>query len=172
MENIRRFFHYLANLEWTERRQHVCKFCDRTNFASIVYEDDDLIAIDNIRLAGQFHWLIMPKLHVVRDIEALGPDHIPLLQAMDAVKSTLLEREFPALAPRPIVLAGYHRGRRPLFRSVFYPDIVSIHHLHLHVIVRPRLAMWLFKYPSWLPLMWKSDATVMRGVTERAAKSI
>ncbi|KAI0854593.1 hypothetical protein F4860DRAFT_508115 [Xylaria cubensis] len=171
MENVKRFFHYLTNLEWTERIQHECIFCDRANFGSIVYEDEDLIAIDNIRPAGQFHWLIMPKLHIIRDIEALDDGHIPLLQAMDAVKNTLLEQELSELPPPSVILAGYHRGRRPLVHSVYYPDIVSIHHLHLHVIVRPRIAMWLFKYPTWLPLMWKSDATVMQEITQRATKS-
>ncbi|KAI1740012.1 hypothetical protein F4680DRAFT_420935 [Xylaria scruposa] len=171
MENIKQFFRYLTNLEWQERIQHECIFCDRANFASIVYEDEDLIAIDNIRPAGQFHWLIMPKLHVIRDIEALDVGHIPLLQAMDAVKNTLLEKEFPELPLPPFILAGYHRGRRPLVHSVYYPDIVSIHHLHLHVIVRPRLAMWLFKYPPWLSLMWKSDATVMQEIMQRATNS-
>jgi hypothetical protein len=38
MEFIKNSFSYLARLEWTERVQHDCKFCDRSNFASIVYE--------------------------------------------------------------------------------------------------------------------------------------
>ncbi|KAK0702252.1 hypothetical protein B0H67DRAFT_500629 [Lasiosphaeris hirsuta] len=164
MELLRRAFHYLANLEWTERVQKTCVFCDRANFASIVYEDNDIIAIDNRRLAGQFHWLIIPKPHNVRDVEALNVNHLPLLQAMDRVKTNLLSHSCPEV-PMSDVHAGYHRGRRPLFGSVHYPDIVSIHHLHLHVIVRPHLSMWLFKYPPWLPFMWKSDATVLRDLT-------
>lgn len=38
MESIKKFISYLISLEWTEQVQHVCKFCDRTNFTSIVYE--------------------------------------------------------------------------------------------------------------------------------------
>ena len=37
METTKRAIHYLANLEWTERVQLVCKFCDQANFESIVY---------------------------------------------------------------------------------------------------------------------------------------
>lgn len=46
--------------------------------------------------------------------------------------------------------------------GVHWPDIVSVHHVHLHVIVEPRPLLWLFKYPPWLPLMWKSDDAVLR----------
>jgi diadenosine tetraphosphate (Ap4A) HIT family hydrolase len=37
-----------------------------------------LIAVDTIRPAGQLHWLIIPKRHDARDIEALNSDHLPL----------------------------------------------------------------------------------------------
>ncbi|PQK11519.1 hypothetical protein BB8028_0003g01440 [Beauveria bassiana] len=160
---LKEIWHYLANLEWTERVQLICKFCHRGNFTNIVYEDDDVIAIDNVRLAGQHHWLIMPKRHVARDIESLNGGHAALLEEMDRVKDYLLEQNCPDL-PRSAVHSGYHRGRRKLVGNIFYPDIVSIHHLHLHVIVRPRLAMRLFKYPPWLPLMWKSDTRVLREI--------
>lgn len=82
---------------------------------------------------------------------------------MDDVKHRLLSDSCLDI-PRSDVLSGYHRGRRPLYGDIYYPDIISIHHLHLHVIVRPHWLLWLFKYPSWLPLMWKSDAAVMQEI--------
>ena len=98
MESIWKTWIYLTTLEWTERVQHNCKFCDQSNFASIVYEvrskrthkrtvislnqDDQIIAVDNIRLAGQFHWLIMPKKHIARDIEGLSEDHLGLCESL------------------------------------------------------------------------------------------
>ena len=85
---------------------------------------------------------------------------------MDAVKRTLIETHCPD-APLSAIHAGYHRGRRPLLGSIFYPDIVSIHHLHLHVIVKPRPAITFFKYPWWLPLMWKSDMAILKEVRQR-----
>ncbi|KAI0965033.1 hypothetical protein F4678DRAFT_453950 [Xylaria arbuscula] len=167
MEAIRRFLYYLANLEWTERVQHTCIFCDRSNFAKIVYEDDEIIAIENLRLAGQLHWLIMPKAHTIRDVEALNGDHMITLQEMDRVKNQLINQHC-ANVPRSSILSGYHRGRRPLVGKIYFPDIVSIHHLHLHVIVRPRFILKLLKYPAWLPLMWKSDVRVMQEIRRLA----
>ncbi|KAI5926856.1 hypothetical protein F4810DRAFT_653827 [Camillea tinctor] len=169
MERIKLIFRYLMNLEWTEKIQHYCIFCDRANFGGIAYEDDDLIAIHNIRSAGQLHWLIMPKSHVARDIESLNGEHIALLQAMDRVKQHLLASHCPGVSPTD-VHSGYHRGRRPLVAGIYYPDIVSIHHLHLHVIVKPRAWLRFFKYPGWLPLMWRSDVAVLRRVQRLAAK--
>ncbi|PNP43670.1 hypothetical protein TGAMA5MH_04642 [Trichoderma gamsii] len=78
METLRRIFHYLTHLEWTEQKQHVCIFCDRKNFAEIVYEDAQIVVINNRRLAGQTHWLILPKEHAVRDIENLNSSHLKL----------------------------------------------------------------------------------------------
>ncbi|KAI2625148.1 hypothetical protein GGS21DRAFT_309685 [Xylaria nigripes] len=163
MEKLGGIFHYLANLEWTERVQHTCIFCDRANFAEIAYEDDVVIAVVNRRLAGQYHWLIMPTAHGIRDIEGLDGTHLPTLQAMERAKKMLLEKHCNEIQ-RSEIVSGFHRGRRPLWRNIFYPDIVSVHHLHLHVIVRPRLVLRIFKYPAWCPLMWKSDDRVFREV--------
>lgn len=38
METLRKIFRYLANLEWTERKQHDCIFCDRKKLQNTVYE--------------------------------------------------------------------------------------------------------------------------------------
>ncbi|KAM0518969.1 hypothetical protein ACHAPE_003960 [Trichoderma viride] len=171
METLRRIFHYLTHLEWTERKQHVCIFCDRKNFAEIIHEDAQIVVINNRRLAGQIHWLILPKDHAVRDIENLDSSHLKLLQRMDEVKRQLIQERCPNIPPSWIH-SGYHRGRRPLLGSLFYPDIISIHHLHLHVIVKPRRMLLWFKYPPWLRLMWKSDTRVLREVEMLSSKQI
>ncbi|KAF2181132.1 histidine triad-like motif-containing protein [Zopfia rhizophila CBS 207.26] len=157
---LRKIVRYLAGLEWTEKKQDVCRFCDHQNFQKIVYQDDHTIAFENARLAGQLHWLLIPVEHV-RDVEALTGEHVHLLERLEDVKTLLLERYCPDVSPS-VIHSGYHRGRRPLVGSLFWPDIVSIHHLHLHVIVETQWYMKLFKYPAWLPLMWKSDEQVMR----------
>jgi hypothetical protein len=41
-----------------------------------LFKDEDVIAVENLRLAGQFHWLVMPKAHTIRDIEALNGNHL------------------------------------------------------------------------------------------------
>ena len=43
-----------------------------------------------------------------------------------------------------------------------FPDIISVHHLHLHVIIEPSWFAWLLKYPWWFPWMWVSDEWVLK----------
>lgn len=126
----------------------------------------------------------------LRDVEALVTEDVPLckndptaskehlyawltiltpvspVEKMDEVKKLLLRKHYPGLSSWHIH-AGYHRGRRPLLGAIAWPDIVSVHHLHLHVIVRPRFWLCAFKYPAWTPLMWVSDEKVMREVRRR-----
>lgn len=121
----------------------------------------------------------------IRDIEALTIADLPLrkfapfptsyativrtlkelisevVKDMEAVKKKLLSKHFPTVKQSELH-CGYHRGRRPFIGSIIWPDIVSVHHLHLHIIIKPHVSAWLFKYPSWLPLMWKSDGKVIR----------
>ena len=85
---------------------------------------------------------------------------------MDRIKKELLKANFPDRSPKEIH-SGYHRGRRGLIGPIILPDIVSVHHLHLHVIVEPRFMLRMFKYPVWLRLMWMSDERVM---TEAASR--
>lgn len=38
MDRLRQILHYLAHLEWTERKQHDCIFCNRERLRDVVYE--------------------------------------------------------------------------------------------------------------------------------------
>jgi len=79
---------------------------------------------------------------------------------MQEAKQTLLQEHYPNIDPVSIH-TGYHRGHRPLFGVWGFPDIISVHHLHLHVIIEPRpMQKWL-KYPAWNPLMWINDDDVL-----------
>lgn len=85
---------------------------------------------------------------------------------MENVKQDLLTEKYPDILPSE-VHCGYHRGRRQIIRGIILPDIVSIHHMHLHVIVRPRPMLRFFKYPFWLLAMWVSDDRLMRRLKGR-----
>jgi diadenosine tetraphosphate (Ap4A) HIT family hydrolase len=52
-------------------------------------QNNEVIAIETIRPAGQFHWLILPKEHAVRDIENLGGEHVELREYI-SIKSKYL----------------------------------------------------------------------------------
>ncbi|KAI0884139.1 uncharacterized protein GGS22DRAFT_194746 [Annulohypoxylon maeteangense] len=94
----------------------------------------------------------MPKSHDWRDIENLGPKDAHLIKSMIELKEKLLKKNCPKVSPAD-VHTGFHRGRRVLIGNIFWPDIISIHHLHMHVIVGPRFWLKFFKYPPWLSLM-------------------
>ncbi|PKK45547.1 hypothetical protein CI102_9877 [Trichoderma harzianum] len=173
LQKIKEVFRYLANLQWAEHFQKKCIFCNiKAN--EIIVENDLCIAINNITNAGEAHWLILPRSHI-RDIENLSSEHLELLRSMDELKRLLLSRR-PGLSPSEIH-SGYHRGGRIFFgRFSFlrfrFPDTISVHHLHLHVIVRPQFLKKWFKYPPWLPLMWKSDEKLLREVEKLASKGM
>ncbi|KAK2594838.1 hypothetical protein QQS21_007466 [Conoideocrella luteorostrata] len=168
MDFFRRVWHYLKNLEWTEKKQHDCKFCDKRNFTNIAFEDEKVFVVDNRRKAGREHWLILPKsppARHIRDIEALTSEDVPLLEHMKSVKQMILAAQ-PQPIPPSTIHSGYHRGRRTL-GPIILPDIISVHHLHLHVMVEPPIFIRIFKYPSWLRLMWLSDEKVLRLIRDR-----
>ncbi|MCJ1348850.1 Histidine triad nucleotide-binding protein 3 [Peltigera leucophlebia] len=169
MERVKKTLHYLSNLEWTEKKQNRCIFCEPGELKNPLFENEDIIAVDNLRKAGLGHWLIIPKVgstRHIRDCEALTEEDIPLLKALDTVKDQLLRKHFPNIQ-RSAVLAGFHRGRRHFHGPIMFPDIVSIHHLHLHIIIEPFKTLALFKYPSWFRFMWISDQAIMEQVKGR-----
>lgn len=67
-----------------EFRQHSLRgvLCDAVLVTRVCtdkgLQDGQIIVIDNRRLAGQIHWLILPKEHTVRDIENLDSSHLEL----------------------------------------------------------------------------------------------
>jgi hypothetical protein len=82
---------------------------------------------------------------------------------MNRVMKRLLEEKYSNIAPSEIY-TGYHRGHRPLggwFGSFGAPDIISVQHLHLHVIIQPYWHCTWLRYPFWFPLMWVSAESVL-----------
>lgn len=102
-----------------------CTFCgahERPDQFKIVYEDELLVAFEDIRPAAKHHVLVCPK-HHVESVKALTKEDIPLLQAMQKAGSEILDgHETPSDERR----MGFH-----------IPPIVAISHLHLHVQALP-----------------------------------
>lgn len=95
-------------------------------------------------------------------------DLVCLVQELDNVKKHLLQAYYPDI-PKEHVHSGYHRGHRPMVGTLGLPDIISVHHLHLHVIVYPFSILKMFKYPNWLSLMWANDEEILqRAVTHKS----
>ena len=99
----------------------ICKIINREIPASIVYEDDQILAFNDINPQAPTHVLVVPKKHIAT---------LNDLQDEDAtLVGTLVQRGAAIAKERGIDAAGY--------RTVFNTNRdagQSVLHIHLHVI--------------------------------------
>lgn len=153
------------------RRDHCIRECTKSRGGALVDNSRTPYAGHwAARIRRRFDWCV-PWMRVILHsgwyIDILDLDIVPKL---DAVKRELLRLFYPDL-PSSQIHAGYHRGHRPMLGRFGLPDIVSIHHLHLHVIIYPFSLLKLFKYPAWFPLMWVSDEWLLKNIAKREESS-
>ena len=87
----------------------------------MVFEDDDLVAFDDINPQAPMHVLVVPRAHV-STVNDLGPGHDVLVGAM---------------VRRAAVIASERGYAASGFRAVFNCNAdggQSVFHLHLHVL--------------------------------------
>lgn len=101
-----------------------CLFChivDGTIPASKVYEDDQLLAFNDIHPQAPMHVLVIPKAHIATANE-LGPEHDALVGAMQRRAAAIArERGFDGSGFRTVVNCNAQAGQ-------------TVFHLHLHVL--------------------------------------
>jgi len=98
-----------------------CKIIDREIPASIVYEDERVIAFNDINPQASTHVLVIPKQHVAT-LNDLDSTH-------DAIVGELVRRASAIAKERGIDAAGY--------RTVFNTNRdagQTVFHIHLHLI--------------------------------------
>jgi histidine triad (HIT) family protein len=98
-----------------------CKIIERAIPASIVYEDDRLLAFNDINPQASTHVLVVPKRH----IETLND----LQPADDAIVGEMVRRGAAIAAQRGLSAGG--------FRTVFNTNAdagQTVFHIHLHVL--------------------------------------
>ena len=98
-----------------------CKIINRDIPASIVYEDDRVLAFDDINPQASTHVLIVPKQHIatLNDLEA----------GHDAIVGELVRRAAAIAKERGIDASG--------FRAVFNTNRdagQTVFHIHLHLL--------------------------------------
>jgi histidine triad (HIT) family protein len=98
-----------------------CKIVERTIPAALVYEDDLVVAFDDINPQAPTHTLVIPRKHVVSiaelqelDVGLLG--HLMLVGNKIAKLKGIIDSGY-----RFVVNTGAHGGQ-------------SVFHLHLHVL--------------------------------------
>jgi histidine triad (HIT) family protein len=98
-----------------------CRIVAREIPASIVYEDDRMIAFNDINPQASTHVLVVPKRHI-ESLNALAP-------ADDAIVGELVRRAAAIAKERGIAAGGY--------RTVFNTNRdagQTVFHIHLHLI--------------------------------------
>jgi histidine triad (HIT) family protein len=98
-----------------------CKIIDRTIPASIVYEDDRVMAFNDINPQGPTHVLVVPKRHIA-SLNDLTP-------ADDAAIGEVVRRAAAIAKDRGVSIGG--------FRTVFNTNKdggQTVFHIHLHLI--------------------------------------
>jgi histidine triad (HIT) family protein len=104
-----------------------CKIIGREIPASIVYEDDRVLAFNDINPQGPTHVLVVPKKHIPT-LNDLTPDD-------DAIVGEVVRRAGAIAAERGISAGGY--------RTIFNTNKEAgqtVFHIHLHLIGGRRLA--------------------------------
>ena len=103
-----------------------CRIVARDIPAKILYEDDDLIAFDDINPQAPMHVLVVPKKHIatLNDLEA----------GDDGLTGAMLRRAAAIAAERGV----HERGYRTVFNCNAEAG-QTVFHLHLHVIGGRRL---------------------------------
>jgi|SRR6516162_8913565 histidine triad (HIT) family protein len=98
-----------------------CKIINREIPASIVYEDDRVLAFNDINPQGPTHVLVVPKRHIA-SLNELSPEH-------DAIVGEVVRRAAAIARERGIADGG--------FRTVFNTNREAgqtVFHIHLHLI--------------------------------------
>ena len=98
-----------------------CKIVNREIPASIVYEDDELLAFNDITPQAPTHVLIVPKQHVAT-LNDLQGDH-------DALVGAMVRRAAAIAQERGLDASG--------FRTVFNTNrdaVQTVFHIHLHLL--------------------------------------
>ena len=98
-----------------------CKIINREINATIVYEDERIVAFNDINPQGPTHVLVVPRRHIA-SLNELAPDDDPIVGEM--------VRRGAAIAKQRGISAGG-------FRTVFNTNHdagQTVFHIHLHVI--------------------------------------
>jgi len=111
-----------------------CKIVAKQIPASVVYEDDELLAFKDINPAAPVHLLVIPKQHVA-SLSDCTDAHAPTLGRMLALAPKLAAEH--GIAVRTDASGERSGGYKTLF-NVGPDGGQEVYHLHLHVYGGPR----------------------------------
>lgn len=100
-----------------------CKIVEGRIPSRKVYEDDEILAFDDINPVAPVHFMIIPKKHV-DSLATCGPELAPVLGRIMAIAGRLAREQGATDGFRTIVNTG-RVGRQ------------DVYHLHIHIIGGP-----------------------------------
>lgn len=111
-----------------------CKIAARQISASVVYEDDELLAFKDINPAAPVHLLVIPKQHIAT-LSDCSDAHAPLLGKMLALAPKLAAEHGIAVQ---VDAEGNRSGGYKTLINAGPNGGQEVYHLHLHVYGGPR----------------------------------
>ncbi|GFR43594.1 hypothetical protein Agub_g4691 [Astrephomene gubernaculifera] len=128
-----------------------CPFCAISDGAEqhrVLFQNERLVVIRNIRPQALEHLLVIPRVHLA-NTDCMRPQDLELAEEMERVGREVLGRHAPPGSSR--TKFGYH-----------VPPWRSVDHLHLHCMALPHVPFWsALKY--WQPGVWLgSEALIGR----------
>jgi diadenosine tetraphosphate (Ap4A) HIT family hydrolase len=115
------------------RKCTFCKIIKGESHDTILYKDDYMYLIKDIRPAGRVHLLAIPIEHIT-SINYLTQSNKDLIEHMAVVSKAYMEDKYPG---ETHVKYGFH-----------IPPRISVKHLHMHVISPPFVLRKKFSFSS------------------------
>jgi histidine triad (HIT) family protein len=98
-----------------------CKIVEHKQHAKIVYEDEQVVAIEDIHPQAPVHLLVMPRKHLPSLKEAQAVDELMLGHLFTVAAQLARERQLEARGYRTVINNGPWAGQ-------------TVDHLHVHVM--------------------------------------
>ena len=89
--------------------------------SSVVFEDERVLAFDDLHPAAPVHVLIVPKKHLTSVNDAVADDEALLGHLFVAARAVAAKKGVAQSGYRVVMNTGEHAGQ-------------SVHHMHLHVL--------------------------------------
>ncbi|MBF0591828.1 MAG: histidine triad nucleotide-binding protein [Nitrospirae bacterium] len=98
-----------------------CKVANKEIKATIVYEDDQVVAFDDLNPQGPMHVLIIPRKHIPTILEITSEDTALVGHMFEVANRIAKERGFAQRGFRMVINCNAEAGQ-------------SVYHIHMHAI--------------------------------------
>ena len=105
-----------------------CKIINREIPSKVVYEDEYVLAFEDIQPAAPVHVLVIPKMHV-ENVEALDEQSLPVMTNLFAAIQKVAQ------------ITGIHKQGYRIVNNCGDFGGQTVYHLHLHVLGGQKLPL-------------------------------